>query len=297
MLRNRKSIFSIIIVAVILTIGISGCSNKTVDKGTSNDTTASKEVNANNSSMENGVKTEDGLDKRYNDFLDNLNKEIAKNKDFANDERIKKFTEKVEKNLPIMKDLNRKSDAFCGSSFYVESVINSEGTEADKIIIKEYWQDGNYRWEQYNVGKLAYLRLYNKDEDINYYYETDKDLLKKTTKCTQKGLVNNSYQYGFFTLSNNALSGDFKTIDYNGKKVLYSLSIYEDIDQNGNKFKSESGYWYDAETGILLKEEQKSFKEGKLVDSNSIEYTVKTNQKFDEIIFKYDPNNKEAGDL
>lgn len=179
----------------------------------------------------------------------------------------------------------------CGT-YPTSMLVDSSGNIVGEVI------SGVRTKEQYDgAGKLEYLEVYNKAEDTKYNYEAGKDLLRKTTKCTQKGQAANLYENGFFTLANNALTGDFKTIEYNGKKAVYSLNTNEGTDKNGKKFKSEWEYWYDAETGILLKDAEKSFEQGKLIRTISSEYTVKPNQKFDEAVFKYDPNNTEAANL
>jgi hypothetical protein len=289
MICNKKMI-PMILGAFVLVSGMTGCSNKTNGTGELNTATvASAEIKSDSASIGDAVKTEDELDEKYTEFFDEMKKGIP----VGQEDRLKIF----EKNLPIMKALNRKSMEFCGSGFYLESTITSTGSRERKIIVKEYWQEGNYRSEQYGTtGKLEYLEVYNKYEDITYNYETEKDLLKKITKSASKGLAPDRYKFGYFTLTNNALSGNFETIDYNGKKAVLSESSVDEKDKNGKNYKIVWHYWYDDETGILLKEEQKDFSEGK-VQTDSVDSVLKPNQKFDEAVFKYDPNNKAVGDL
>lgn len=277
MLKNRKTILLTMLTVLVLSIAVIGCSNNNADEGVSNEVSVGEDKDNASSKGEN-IQKNDGLDKRYDDYIKQCQK------DFEEGKVPEEIFNKLKENADIMKDLNRKANDYCGSGFYAENVFTIEGTNAKKVLIKEYWQEGNYRYEEYDdKGDLAYLEVYNKDEDTDYYYEAKNDVLKKTTNCTAKGKNPNLYEYGFFNMTSNAILGDFKTVDYNDKETLYSEIVNEGM---------ELQTWYDAENGIILREEQKIIENGEVQNHVIQEYTVKPNQKFDKSVFQYDPNNK-----
>lgn len=280
---KRKILASAILVVLVLSTGITGCSNEAVKKDIIEVTSTSKVEDKNSDDNKKSTGHEkSGVEKRYDDFL---NSEDMKGR------KLSEVNAKIKENAAIIMDLNKKANAYSGSCFYVETAITAKGlTRNGSFLRKEYFQEGNYRCEEYDgKNKLQYLTVYNKDEDTNYSYEADKDLLRKTTEFSQKGKLYSSYGseiygYGFFVLeSNNAWNGDFKTVDYNGKQVICS-----ELTKANSTFK----YWYDKQTGIMFKSEQKQVNNGKVENLYTEEFTVKPNEKFNISVFQYDPNNK-----
>eukprot|EP00828_Plagiopyla_frontata_P030832 TRINITY_DN405_c0_g7_i1.p3 TRINITY_DN405_c0_g7~~TRINITY_DN405_c0_g7_i1.p3 ORF type:complete len:137 (-),score=30.05 TRINITY_DN405_c0_g7_i1:337-747(-) len=125
---------------------------------------------------------------------------------------------------------------------------------------------------------------YKKEEDTNYYDDVSNNNLQKTTQYSKKYcLVKDRMKYSFLSLDN-ARFGDFNIIDYNGKKAIVSKATHEYDD----KTKMDEEILYDAETGMIMKDEQKSFNSyGEMDMYVSDNYTIKRNQTFDEGIFNF----------
>ncbi|WPC42538.1 hypothetical protein [Clostridium sp. JS66] len=228
------------------------------------------------------TKTKDSMDMKAKEITD---------REFSN---VVGDVEKKQ-NLPIIKDLMEKAKNYLGNGFYVETKLSCEGGIGGNRVVKQYWQDGNYRSEEFGTdGKLLYVTVYNKAEDINYDYDVKNNALGKCKNyCKIYPIASDRLKYYFLYLDN-ARFGDFKTIDYNGKKAVYSKAIVKD----GDKIKADQQIWYDAETGMILNFQQKCFKpDGKVAVYTNNSYTVKSNQTFDSSVFKYDENNKSVGDL
>ncbi|MFD3157839.1 hypothetical protein ACFIJ5_13365 [Haloimpatiens sp. FM7330] len=284
---NKKCILSILIG---ITVIISGCSNLSSNKVNTNSS------DKKNNGLANNLKS--NSDKEFNKYYDNF---IAKNEGEINKilekarakEAKKIFQKQKDKflnNISIMKELNKKAMNSCSKGYYVFTKINNPLKKDAKTEVKEYFSNGNYRSEEYKNGKLTYFTVYSKEKDTNNFYDRIKNKTQKTTKFSKKNNGYGYYPFGYFTLYNNALGGDMKYINYKGKKVLYSENTFENFTRDNKPSKSISKYWYDAETGIIMKEEQKCFIDGKLDSDYSANYTIEFNKSYDKDMFIFDKN-------
>lgn len=234
-----------------------------------------------NSTSVNGFESskQDAIHAIYQNFSD-----IATKENYVN-------CDTIEKNIPLVEDLHKKAYAYCTDSYYYESEINAwrNGTAKEKSLVKNYYDNGNYRIEQYTNGDLTYLTLYNQKEDTYYFYTVKTKGLDRVTNASKKGRDGSSEKYGCFNaIVNNAIRGDFEESEYKSTPAVKSVV-------NGGTFYHTS--WFDKEKGILLCSLQEEKENGKLISSYEEINTVKPKQQFDPVIFTFDQNKLTAEDL
>ncbi|MCY6372119.1 hypothetical protein [Clostridium ganghwense] len=185
------------------------------------------------------------------------------------------------KNISILKKLNQKAKNHCRNSFYMEAHYIDKCDKNYDYMEKIYFQQGSSRKEVYDKNILKKIEIYIKDKDIFYVYNVDEDEPQIITKFSEKHNGMYPYMDGYFLNNNNVILSNMKYIDYKGKKVLYSELITYVI-----KKRFESRYWYDTETGIILKAESKQIEDNKVEVHHCIDYTMNFNYKFDKALFK-----------
>ncbi|MCY6353694.1 hypothetical protein [Clostridium sp. ZS2-4] len=188
-------------------------------------------------------------------------------------------------NISILKELNQKAKNYCSQGFYMEIHYTDKYDSNYDYIEKIYFQDGNSRKELYDVNKNKFKKvsIYDKKEDMFYEYNADKDELQSIENFTEKHNGVYPYKNGYFQEDNNVSLGNMEYVNYKGKKILQSETI---INLTGKRF--ESKYWYDNETGIILKAEEKHIQDNKVLVYKCIDYTMRSNVKFDKELFKFD---------
>lgn len=281
----KKILISSLVVAS--TLSIYGCSNKTNEsKEAANNSTASDTVKKDENKS--SIKIEDDIKKYYDDMLVNMDKEMAS----LDEEKKKKIMPRVEKlkgNIPKFMELNQKAKNVCAKGYYIEQTITNSLKPNEKHQVKfKVSADGSSRSEEVINDKLMYLDIYSKEDDTKYHYEIASDKLDKTTKFSLKNKGEYPYKYGyFFAMDSNISDDDLKEVDYEGKKAIYAESISEDKDKKGNNIKFIARNWYDAETGIVIREEEQSYVNDKLDRTYSSDYKITVDQSFskDEFVF------------
>lgn len=270
------------------TLSIYGCSNKTNEsKEATNSTiaadTAKKEENKST------IKIDDDIKKYYDNALASMEKALPS----SNEEQKKKaieHLERVKKNIPTFMELNQKAKNIAAKGYYIEQTITNSLKPNEKHEVKlKVSADGNSRSEELIDDKLMYLDIYTKEDDTKYYYESSIDRLDKVTKYSLKNEGNYPYKYGYFSgIMSNTNGSELKEIDYEGKKAIYAESNFEYQDKKGNPNKLISKNWYDAETGIIIREEQHIYVNDKLESSYRVNYKITVDQSFNKDEFVFD---------
>lgn len=284
---NKKVLISSL--AVILTMSMYGCSNENKENTNTTVVTdaSSKEakVNVSDKDMNNSNKNIDEDIKKFYDYIITQYKQNPEMATKAGKEQI----EKIEKNIPILMELNQKAKNTCSKDYNIEGTINNSKEKNIKHIENIKVSNGSSREEEYKNGKLAYLSIYSKNEDTHYVYDVAVDKLQKSTKYSKKNNGQYPNKNGFFSIiGNNVLGANLKYTDYNGKKALYAEFISEGVDANNKVNKSVSKAWYDAETGIVIKESQEVYENKALSSTYSVDYTIKFDKTFDKETFTFD---------
>ncbi|PAB61093.1 hypothetical protein CCE28_01300 [Anaeromicrobium sediminis] len=282
---NKKGIISILLITLVLSIpGCSKESNNKAEESVSIKTVTNLQKNSIASNNSN-IYVDEDIKREYNDLIGFWEEYIEKLPDEIKDHEIKAALEKIKKNIPIMMELNQQAKNSCSKGYSVESNIYNSTEKKLKRYVRFFFYNGNYREEEYENDKLVYLTIYSKGEDT--LYSTTRGIIKNYRKE-----IRGSYPYmnGYFITTNNSILGDMKYIDYEGRKVLYSEGTFERMDVYNSPTKYISRYWYDVETGIIIKEEFQSFTNNKLESTYGCDYTIKFNQSFDKDIFIYDEN-------
>lgn len=267
----------------ICTLSVYGCSNKSSETKETTSTTVTS-TTANKDENSSAKTSDEGIKKIYANYLENLKKEVAKY------ENLKPIAEKIENNIPKFMELHQKAKNTCSKDYSITQTITSSKNPNLKHEIKiKVSANGSSRSEETKDGKLLYLNIYSKDEDTNYTYELENDKLDKSTKYSLKNQGNYPYQYGYFSaLSSNVTKADLKEIDYEGKKVTYGESAFESKDIDGKISKVIAKYWFDNNTGIILKEEEEQYTDNKLVATFKWDYKISFDETFDKNEFIFD---------
>lgn len=282
---NKKYLIISLFIIVMLTA--SACSNAPNDKAAQNTSSSAIASSSNNKvdkknnseSVDNSnITIDEDIKKIYDDFIKTSEEEIKNIPNKNELEMAKKWLDKAKENIPMFMELHQKAKNNCSKGFYVEgNTINSKDNNF-KHTVKTFFSNGDSRQEEYRNDKLTYLSIYSKEQDTFYSYNVAKDTLQKTTKYSKKHKGDYPYKFGFFDAFGNELTGDIKYIDYEGKKVLYS------DDKDGSK------YWYDVETGIILKSEETFLKSNTVNPTYTTNYTIEFNKTYDKEMFTFDKN-------
>lgn len=224
-----------------------------------------------------GCRLADGYEKRKTAETDTMEQipeiEEAFEKTLQSyEEQMGKVSQQMKDNFESLKELNYKAFAYCGTAYFVQTdIINAD----EMRTIRTYVQDDNVRREEYVEDSIAYVQVYNAEEDVYYEYDAAKGELTKITNAKQKGWNMGGYTCGFFEWKScNAPQGKRSETELNGRKA----ELY-DYDMGANGY---NGVWYDAEYGIPMK-----FIQGQWMEV----YTVVPKTSFGEESFAFDGTN------
>lgn len=175
--------------------------------------------------------------------------------------------EKIEK----FEELHRKSYDYCTDCYYVQADLMINGIHR---VVKTYVQKGNVRWEQWENDSVAYVEVYNAEEDVFYSFDAKRNDEKKVTKAAKKGRSLTGYEYGYFPWEDcNAKDGEYSQTELNGRKAALFDCYIDDL---------YNAVWFDEEYGIPLQ-----FQQGDLTEK----YTIIPRTSFEESVFAFDANN------
>ncbi|MGN0425793.1 MAG: TlpA family protein disulfide reductase [Acetatifactor sp.] len=173
-------------------------------------------------------------------------------------------------------ELHRKAYDYCTDCYYVQTDLMINGSHR---VVKTYVQKGNVRWEQWENGAIAYVEVYNAEEDIFYSLDVERNDVRKVTNAAKKGRSLTGYEYGYCPwMDCNARNGVYSQTELNGRKAALFDCYIEMVDEDD----LYNAVWFDEEYGIPIQ-----FQQGDLTE----EYLVIPRTSFDESVFAFDADN------